>query len=117
MIRLIKSFFAPDESIVGTVGKMADELHHSAEEKTQFKLDTFKQYEVFKKAQRFFMLIVVPPFMVAWLLTFGLSFTSIDLTEQTKMLDGSIGDIVWMIAVFYFGGGALEGIATKLKGK
>lgn len=86
-----------------------DKLVYTDEERADnFRL-MMKIYEPFKLAQRFMMMIVCPPYVLAWFITFIVSFSGMDLTVQEAMLEGRMGDLVLAIASFYFLGGAAEG--------
>ena len=86
-----------------------DKIVYTDEEKADNKLRLLKAYEPFKLAQLFLMMIVCIPYMFCWLVTFIISYTSIDITSQTVLLEGRVSIVFWTIAAFYFGGGLLEG--------
>lgn len=96
-----------------------DKLVYTDEEKADnFRL-MMKIYEPFKLAQRFMMMIVCPPYVLAWFITFIVSFFT-NVEAQKAMLEGRMGDLVLAIASFYFLGGAAEGTmrgVNWLKGK
>jgi hypothetical protein len=96
-----------------------DKLVYTDEEKADnFRL-MMKIYEPFKLAQRFMMMIVCPPYVLAWFITFIVSFFA-NVEAQKAMLEGRMGDLVLAIASFYFLGGAAEGTmrgVNWLKGK
>ena len=97
------------ESVIQAGIDGIDKIVYTDEEKVDNKLLLLKAYEPFKLAQRFLMMIVGIPYMIAWVITFGVSFSSIDVAVQTAMLGGNIGTVFYTIAGFYFGGGLLEG--------
>jgi len=84
------------------------------EEKSSAKMKFLKLYEPYKLAQRYLALIFCIPYASAWLITFLASF-KIDVANQIDLLTGDIGNIVFGIVLFYFGGGAAEGIVRRLK--
>jgi hypothetical protein len=66
-------------------------------------------YEPFKLAQRYMMLIVGTPYMIIWVATAITAAWGVNTDSLQALLDGKIGDIFELIAMFYFGGGAVEG--------
>lgn len=101
-----------------------DKVWETGEEKTDAKLNFIKLYEPFKVAQRLLAMIVVPPYMLCWLITFLCSFIEgFDISKQEALLDGKIGTAVGVILAFYFGGGLFESVfkhketAQKYTGK
>lgn len=92
----------------------ADKMFYTDEEKADGKRLLLKAYEPFKLAQRFLAMIFCIPYALAWLVTFVSSYF-VDVTIQIEMLTNSVGvpSIVLAIAVFYFGGGAIESFKRK----
>ena len=86
-----------------------DSLVHTQEEKSNAQRVFLKLYEPYKLAQRVLATIILPPYMLCWVITFIASFF-IDVTDQESLLDGKIGDTVLLIAAFYFGGGMAESV-------
>jgi hypothetical protein len=52
---------------------------------------------------------VVPPYVLAWFVTFMVSFSEASTVTQEALLEGRMGDLVLAIVGFYFLGGAAEG--------
>ena len=104
------------------VNKMADGLYngldaavYTTEEKVENRKEFYKLYEPFKKAQRLLAMTICPPYMLAWSVTFILSFTGLDITKQEELLSGNIGTIVQIIIAFYFLGGVANGFSVFTK--
>lgn len=102
--------------------QMADEAFYTDQEDAELglkhveaKINVIRAYEPFKKAQRFMMLIVMPPYCLAWFATFCASFF-IDVDKQITLLTSTTGlpAIALAIAVFYFGGGVIESMKRKI---
>ena len=87
-----------------------DKIVYTEEEKAENLKDVLKLYEPFKLAQRLLSLVFAIPFVICWTITFMMSFTDFDITEQAALLDGKMGDISLAIIGFYFFGGMLGGI-------
>lgn len=87
-----------------------DAMFYTEEEKQRQFGTLLKLYEPFKLAQRLLALIFCPPYALAWIITFGMSCFGLDIKSQLDLLGGDMGTIVGVIAGFYFGGGAIEGI-------
>ena len=94
-----------------------DKIVYTDEEKVDNKLLLLAAYAPFKLAQRFLMLMVGIPYMLAWFITFVCSFSAIDTTAHLALLEGKVGSVFWIIVTFYFGGGLLEGGIKAYKGK
>ena len=107
---VIKGGMAAIDKAIYTKEEIAD----NANTGVKLKAMLLKSYEPFKLAQRILMLIVVPPYMLAWLITWALSFT-LDTTHQEALLSGDIGKLVIIIGGFYFGGGTIESLSKLFK--
>lgn len=97
------------EKVVDAAVSAGDKLFHTAEEKADNYLRVMKMYEAFKLAQRLIALTVLPPYVLAWFVTFLVSFSDKSTATQQALLEGRMGDIVLAIIGFYFLGGATEG--------
>ena len=86
-----------------------DAVVHTSEEKSKAQRIFLKLYEPYKLAQRWLATIILPPYMLCWVVAFMASFFT-DTADQQALLDGKIGDTVILIAAFYFGGGAAESV-------
>lgn len=113
MFSLIKSLFTSDRVVEG-ISSGLDKSFYTDEEKRDHFQTLLSLYEPFKVAQRLLALTFSIPYAFAWLVAFMASFW-VNVKPQFELLtnpDG-IAPIVLMINVFYFGGGALEGIVRK----
>ena len=113
-----------------------DKAFYTKEEKAQdhlkqtgYKLEFLKQYEAFKVAQRFVAIILAAPFVVLhsliivlWLLVLIMSmrfggeyydFASQQLHLIADMNNKTLGEPIAWVVIFYFAGGAGEGIVKK----
>lgn len=102
---------------------LIDSVHTSDEEmvkaKAQAKIDTMNAYAPFKVAQRYLALMFAFTFLVSFFLVLVMSLmgrTDIDVVRDV-VSEFWIGEIMITIVGFYFGGGMLEGVAGKMKGK
>ncbi|WP_373081975.1 hypothetical protein [Zhongshania sp.] len=111
---LLAKLFGSDKVIEGGINA-ADKLFLTAEERMDYKAKFLSLYEPFKLAQRYLALIVSIPYVLAWLITFLVSFSADKNVElQLELLDGKIGTAFIVIVGFYFAGGMAESI---FKGK
>lgn len=115
-MNILKAIFSGGE-LVKSIARGADEVHYSSEEKDAHQERMLELYAPFKLAQRFMMMIVCIPYMGAWVITFLVSFIpDVEIESQIDLLTGDVGSVFLAIAVFYFGGGAFEGLAGKIMG-
>jgi hypothetical protein len=105
---IIGKIFGSDD-VIKAARDTGDKLFHTAEEKADHYLNVMKMYEAFKLAQRLIAMTVLPPYVLAWFVTFLVSFSSVKIEAQQAMLEGRMGDLVLAIVGFYFLGGAAEG--------
>lgn len=103
--------------------ELIDSVHTSDEEmvkaKAQAKIDTMNAYAPFKVAQRYLALMFAFTFLVSFFLVLVMSLmgrTDIDVVRDV-VSEFWIGEIMITIVGFYFGGGMIEGVAGKMKGK
>ena len=102
---------------------LIDELHTSTEEeiiaKTKAKTDLLSAYAPFKIAQRYLAVMFTVTFLSCFVLVLGMTLQGQGDIEAVKSILGDfyIGEIMLTIVLFYFGGGAFEGAADKLKKK
>jgi hypothetical protein len=115
MFKAIKTLFSSDK-LVENISSGVDKMVLTAEER----LDNFKEllviYTPFKIAQRILAITFCVPYVLCWVGNFILSYWVSDAKPMADMLNGDMGTIVITIVVFYFGGGALEGVVTRFKG-
>jgi len=101
---------------------LIDDIHTSdveaIEAKTKAKTDLISAYAPFKVAQRYIALMFGFTYVGAFLLVLFMTLAGVGNTEEVKALLGEfyIGEIMFAIVAFYFGGGAFEG-ALKFKNK
>lgn len=70
-------------------------------------------YHPFKQIQRALALTVLPPFVACCVATFTASFW-MDVTYQIEILSGLFGYLSLTVGVFYFGGGAVDGVVERV---
>lgn len=114
-----------------------DSAFFTNQEKAGHFLGLLKAYEPFKLAQRMLMLVMTVPYVVVWIVCAGLIVASAffgndcqvypgiatqcvnPLSETAKTLgelnNETLGMPVALILAFYFGGGAVEGVVTRIK--
>lgn len=110
-----------------------DKLVYTDEEKADMRLKAAQQflkllkaYEPFKLAQRLLALTFAIPYVAVWIISAILFIigalvpelsNAIDASrELAKMNNETLGTPVAIILAFYFSGGMLEGVVSKLKG-
>lgn len=116
-----------------------DKAFYTDEEKAGGFLDLLKAYEPFKLAQRLLMLVITIPFVFVWLMCALLMVASAFVDPQCvaypeiatqcvnrfaetaktlgTMNTDTLGVPTAIVLSFYFGGGALEGVVDRFKGK
>ena len=99
--------------IVDGIYNGVDKLAYTPEEKADNFKVMLKLYEPFKVAQRLLALTFSIPYMLAWIVTFMVSFSH-NVDAQYEMLNGDIGSVVMLIIAFYFAGGVAD---TLIKNK
>lgn len=128
----IKSILGGGDIVKQGIG-LIDDMHTSTEEeisaKTEAKVKLLQAYAPFKLAQRILMLMFASTFLFSFFLCLGFTLAYIfgyvivaegvePVAEILSLLDAFyIGEIMLMIVVFYFGGGAAEGIITRSREK
>jgi hypothetical protein len=100
---------------------LIDDMHTSTEEeidaKNRAKTNLLTAYAPFKIAQRYLALMFAFTFLSSFILVLGMTlFGSADTAQvKTIMSEFYIGEIMISIILFYFGGGAFEGVLEKRK--
>lgn len=103
--------------------ELIDDIHTSTEEeisaKTKAKTDLLSAYAPFKIAQRYLAVMFTVTFLSCFVLVLGMTLYGQGDVQAVKAILGDfyIGEIMLTIVLFYFGGGAFEGVADKLKKK
>ncbi len=113
---ILKSIFGNDNhvsKILDGVYNGVDKLKFTDEERVDSHFTFLKLYEPYKLTQRLLALGFVLPYIFCWVITFLVSFFT-EVDTQIEMLHGEVAKIVYIVAGFYFGGGAIEGIVGKL---
>ena len=110
-MNFISRIFGSDKAIeAGTNGIIngVDKMFYTTEEKADNFARMMTLYEPFKLGQRVIATILVPPWALAWMITFIVSFFH-DTARQEALLGGRMGDAVTVVVAFYFMGGMAEG--------
>ncbi len=101
---------------------LIDDMHTSTEEeiaaKTDAKVRIMESYAPFKVAQRYLALMFTFTFLLCFALVMGkVLFGSVENLDDVRGVISEfwIGEIMVMIAGFYFGGGLAESITRKDK--
>ena len=106
-----------------------DNMVFTDQEKSGHFLSLLKAYEPFKLAQRFLALAVTVPYVTTWLMSAGMivasGFVGPDYAEQIVAAAKDLGQLnnetlgfpVALVLGFYFGGGAVEGVVTKIQAR
>jgi hypothetical protein len=129
MFSAVKSLFS-SEKLLDNVSSGIDKAFHTTEEKRENFNTMLALYQPFKIAQRYLAMIFCIPYAILFLFvaisamgTFiaGFWFPNTEpmwgnIDKMLDILKGDIGTIVFTIVVFYFGGGALEGVVERIKG-
>tara|TARA_R110001632_G_scaffold3822_1_gene16755 strand:+ start:320 stop:682 length:363 start_codon:yes stop_codon:yes gene_type:complete len=117
---ILSSLFGSDSVIDAGINGI-DALVFTDEEKSTAKMKFLKLYEPYKIAQRWLMLFVCVPYVSLWSLTGVIYLIDIftprelDTSRMMLFLNGDVGSSFIIIVAFYFGGGAVEGIFSRLK--
>ncbi len=102
---------------------LIDDVHSSDEEmeraKAQAKIDTMKAYAPFKVAQRYLALMFTATFLSSFALVLVMTLMGkANIPEIKQVIDDFyLGEAMLTILAFYFGGGMIEGVVGKAKGK
>lgn len=117
MMGILGSLFGDQNTMskmVDGVYNGVDKIVYTDEEKADNFQKLLKLYEPFKIAQRFLALIFGIPYVLAWLVTFIVSFFN-NVDPQLALLNGTVGQIVLAIIAFYFMGGTISSIGAGRK--
>lgn len=86
------------------------------EAKTQAKVDLMNSYQGFKVAQRYLAILFSTTFVVCFFLVLGRGLLGYDNALVLEIVrEFQIDVITLVIVVFYFGGGAAEGMISRLR--
>jgi hypothetical protein len=103
------------EKAIESISSGIDKSILTPEEKADLKIEVWKAAHPFKAAQRFFMLLVVIPYMIAWTVNTIYAFMGVESDLVSAILTGRVGDVFLAMAIFYFGGGALNTLSNFKK--
>lgn len=104
-----------------------DNMFFTNQEKAGHFLNLLKAYEPFKLAQRFLALVVSVPYVITWLMSAVMlvisGFVEPGYGEQIAASARDLGELnnetlgmpVALVLGFYFGGGAVEGVVTRMR--
>lgn len=101
--------------------QLIDDMHTSTEEeiqaKSKAKTDLLQAYAPFKIAQRYLAVMFAVTFLTSFVLVLIMTLLGKGDIEAVKQVLGDffIGEIMLTIVIFYFGGGAFEGVLSKRK--
>ena len=99
--------------------ELIDDMHTSTEEeiaaKNKAKTDLLGAYAPFKVAQRYLALMFGGTYLSVFVIVMGMTLMGQGDINGVKTIMGDfyIGEIMFAIVAFYFGGGALEGVMEK----
>ena len=122
MFQILAKMFGSGD-VISKGFDLIDNIHTSTEEeiaaKSKAKTDLLSAYAPFKLAQRYLALMFATAFLVSFVLVLSMTLAGEGDIEAVKQVLGDfyIGEIMLTIVMFYFGGGAFEGVAEKLKKK
>lgn len=100
---------------------LIDDMHTSTEEeiaaKNKAKTDLLSAYAPFKVAQRYLAVMFGGTFLSSFVLVLGMTLAGKGDIEAVKLVISEfyIGEIMFAIIMFYFGGGAFEGVLKSKK--
>jgi len=114
-MNFIKKLFSSSE-VVKDISTGVDKAFYTEQEKAGGFAMLLKLYEPFKIAQRIVLLLVGVPYMLMWSATGVKVLLGYNIDDEIIFLSGPVGTIFLTIAIFYYGGGALEGVVNRLKG-
>lgn len=98
---------------------LIDSMHtsdtESIEAKSKAKTDLLKAYAPFKIAQRYLALMFGATFLGSFVLVLIMTLGDLGTPGDARKVisEFRIGEIMFMIVAFYFGGGAFEGYQSK----
>tara|TARA_R100001460_G_scaffold44820_3_gene81752 strand:+ start:17183 stop:17554 length:372 start_codon:yes stop_codon:yes gene_type:complete len=102
---------------------LIDQVHSSDEEmerlKAETKIQTMQAYAPFKVAQRYLALMFTATFLSSFFLVLVMTLMGKTNIPDIKQVidDFYLGEAMLTILAFYFGGGMIEGVVGKVKGK
>ena len=133
-MKLLRALFSKDQ-VIDSLAAGADKAFYTKEEKSDDFIALVKAYEPFKLAQRLLALSLTIPFVLIILISALVYLASLlfdpcitdQICKSQQLANGSkellgmtvqgLGESVTWVVVFYFGGGAVEGVVRKFKDK
>lgn len=122
MLGVLKAIFGSGD-VVSKGLQLIDDMHTSKEEeivaKNQARVNLLNAYAPFKLAQRLLALMFGLTFIFSFFLVLGMTLSGKGTTKDVYEVLSAffIGEIMLTIVVFYFGGGAFEGVFSAAKKK
>lgn len=118
MLGILSKIFGSAD-VVKSGLQLIDDIHTSTEEeikaKSSAKVELLQAYAPFKIAQRYLAVMFSITFLSCFVLTLGMTLLGKGDIPAVKQVLGDfyIGEIMLTIVLFYFGGGAVEGVLAK----
>lgn len=130
MIKTLGKLFS-SEKVVDDISSGVDKMIYTKEEKADNFNTLLGLYTPFKLTQRYLAIIFCVPYALAMVLIMlcssavfvaGFFYPNTspmwdNVNNMMDLMSGDYGTICITIAVFYFGGGALEGVVGRFKEK
>lgn len=117
---LFSKIFGSSDVISGSMNAI-DNAFFTDQEKAENKAHLLKLYEPFKLAQRLLALTFAIPFVLVFLIaSIGFFCFGADKEAALTIMQWNVdtlGEPVFWIMVFYFAGGASEGLVNRIKSK
>ena len=120
MVGILSKIFGSG-SVISDGFKLIDDMHTSTEEeiaaKSAARVALLQAYAPFKLAQRYLAILFALTFLFSFVLVLIMTLASKGDTDTVKNILGDfyIGEIMLTIVIFYFGGGAVEGVAERFQ--
>jgi len=118
---ILATIFGSGEVVSKAIG-LIDDMHTSTEEEilaqSEAKVRVMRSYEPFKVAQRYIALLFTFTFLACFGLVMGMTlFGEVNNLGDVRGVISEfwIGEIMMLIATFYFGGGLAESIKRPIK--
>ena len=105
------------DKAIDSLSNAIDKSVITEEEKTDLKIEIWKAAHPFKVAQRFFMLLVVMPYMTVWCIAVGIFLHNGNKELFNILLTDRVGDVFLAMAIFYYGGGTINTINSFVRNK
>jgi hypothetical protein len=122
MIAILGKILGSDK-VISKGLDLIDSFHVSETEqieaKNKAKIDLLNSYAPFKLAQRYLALMFGLTYLSVFVIVMFMTLRGMGDIESVKAVMGDfyIGEIMFAIVAFYFGGGAFEGVMSARKKK